>query len=250
MNTFAIALVNASIDTLMQSICCFVPDNLTAAITPLYKTVGLDPWTNTAFVAGDLTINGLLGNGSTKLLDLGVLSTTAWANTGNNINAGTSGGITLYNFTLGSGFVDFGSQSASPSAELACYIVFQPGVDDHTYFDFSNNSTGRCSFVNAGWTGFTSFNRTSAVASAIYKANSVTPFVQGATDVNNVTGIAMPSTQTMCCFGYKTAAGVATPNSNRRLSFAGIHLGLTSTQAQSLFNAVQALRTALGGGFV
>jgi hypothetical protein len=251
MNTFAIALVNAAIDTLMESVNCFVPDNLTAALTPLYKTLGNDPWTNIGpFVGGDLTVNGLLGNGTTKMLDLGFKATAAWANTGNNINAGTSGGVSLYNVTLGTGFVDFGAQSNSASAEFALYIVFQPGADDHCYHDFCNNSTARVSFANAGFMGFTSGNRTSGTQLDIYNANSVTPFSNKATNGNNAVGNAMPSTQNLCCFGYKQIGGANVPNSNRRLSFCGVHLGLSSAQAQSLYNAVQALRTALGGGFV
>lgn len=250
MNTFAIALVNASIDTLMQSVNCFVPDNLIAAITPLYKTKGNDPWTNVNFLLADLTADGLVGNATTKVLDTGLNPTTAWANTGNNVNAVTSGGITVYTFTLGSGSSgsDVGSGTGA-SQTINLYTVYTPGADNHTYFDFVNNSTGRIAVLNAGWKGFTSANRTTGTRSDVYIASSTTPFATLGSDVNTQIGNAMP-TVSFDCFGFKSLVGVNTPNSDRRISFAALHIGLSSAQAQSLFNAVQALRTALGGGFV
>jgi hypothetical protein len=251
MNTFAIALVNAGIDTMMQSVNCYVPDNLTAALTPLYKTQGSDPWTNVNFIAGDLTVNGLTGNATTKVLDSGVVSTTAWQNTAGNINANTAGGISVYLFTTGTGAsgADVGVASNAPSAEITLYGIFQPGVNNNTIFDFTNNGTDRISVLNTGFKGFLSANRTSPTAQAVYVASSGTPFATLGSNAFNTIGHAMPS-QSFCVHGYKTTAAVRTPNSDRTISFAGLHIGLSSAQAQSLFNAVQALRTALGGGFV
>jgi hypothetical protein len=122
-------------------------------------------------------------------------------------------------------------------------------VDNHTIFDFSNNSTGRITVLNAGFKGFLSANRTTGTRSDIYIASSGTPFATLGSDINTQVGNAMP-TQSFCVHGFKTTAAVRTANSDRTLSFAALHIGLSSAQAQSLFNAVQALRTALGGGFV
>lgn len=251
MNTFAIALVNAGIDTMMQAVCCFVPDGLVAALTPLYKTQGNDPWTNVGFVGADLSANGLTGDATTKVLDTGVVSTTAWQNVGNTIVAGTSGGISVYTFTLGTvaSGADMGAGSNSPTGAISLDVVFTPTTDNHTYFDFSNNSTGRIAVLNTGWKGFTSGNRTNGSRSDVYIASSSQVFTTLGSDANLVNGIAMPVVS-FCCFGFKSTTGTRTPNSNRTISFAALHLGLTSTQAQSLFNAVQALRVALGGGFV
>jgi len=228
-----------------------VPDNLTAALTPLYKTQGSDPWTNVNFVGGDLTVNGLTGNATTKVLDTGVVSTTAWQNAGNNIIAGTAGGISVYTFTVGtvSSGTDVGSSNNAPSGEIQLAVVFTPTADNHTYFDFTNQTNGRIAVANAGWKGFTSANRTTGTRSDVYIASSSTPFATLGTDVQNCVGNAMP-VQSFCCHGFKSTTGTRTPNSDRTISFAALHIGLSSAQAQSLFNAVQALRTALGGGFV
>lgn len=55
----------------------FLPESLTASLTPLVVGPGNDPWINHNFVAGDLTVNGLQGNASNKYLDTGL----TWANT-------------------------------------------------------------------------------------------------------------------------------------------------------------------------
>jgi hypothetical protein len=45
-------------------------------------------------------------------------------------------------------------------------------------------------------------------------------------------------------------SGVLTSFSSDRLSFAALHTGLTQAESLSLFNAVVAMRTSLGGGTV
>jgi len=252
MATFWNSLNAAGLIPLMINVVCFVPDNLIAAITPFFFTLGLDPWTNVGgnFVPADLSINGLTGDTLTKVLGSNITATNAFVNSGGAIAAGTSGGLTVYTFTTGPAGtqIDIGANFNTAPQSLALSAILSPGVQNTSLLDFVNHSTGRASGANAGWTGFTSGSRTSGSASSIYIANSVTAFQQLGSDANNLAGTAFGA-DSIGIFGYG-AAGSFTPSSGRTLSFAAVHLGLTSTQTQALFNAVQALRVAFGGGFV
>lgn len=252
-DAFWLSLFDNGLDVQINACCTFCNDSLIAAITPFIKNAGNDPWTNNGgnFVLGDLSVNGLTGNAINKVLDTGVVPTTAWQNTGNNANANTSGGISIYTFTVGSvsSGVDVGSASNAAAVTIELSAIFTPTASNLTFFDFTNITNGRISVVNAGWKGFLSGNRTSGSASALYEASSVQAFTTLGTDATNQIGNAMP-TVSFCCHGFKSSVGVATANSDRTISFAALHFGLTSAQAQNYFNAVQALRVALGGGFI
>lgn len=252
-NGFVWDLFKGSILGKMIAVNVFAPDNLVAALSPIFiGTGGLDPWTNVNFVAGDLTINGLKGNiAGGKVLDTGIVSTAVWNNTAGNINAATSGGISAYNFDTAGATTGFDISAAAnlASGEIGLAIIFTPTAANTLFFDFADSATGRLAVLNTGWTGFTSCSRVGPADSEAYKANSVTPFANIGSDLNNRNGSAMP-TVSFACFGYKTSGGVLTANSERRLSFAAIHFGLTATDTQNLFNAVQKLRVAFGGGFI
>lgn len=253
LDNFDYSLNQNSVDTLMQSLSMFVPDNLIACLTPLYNTFGSDPWTNNGgnFVVGDLTVNGLKGDGSTKLLLTGCVPTTIWTNAGGNFSAGTTLGLSVYSQTLGSGTaaMDMGSASNIGATQFSLAAEFQPGSANLTVFACTNNSNGQIAVANAGWIGFTSGNQTAPTAGAIYTASSTKAFGSIGTNANNQSGNAFPLQQ-LAVFGFLSNTSVAVPNSDRRLSFAAIHLGLTSAQCQALYNAVQACRTSLGGGYV
>lgn len=244
--TFLDALSTAGILTKMKSVNIFAPDNLTAAITPLVRNAGADVWTNVNFVSGDLTVNGLIGNGSNKYLKTGLMAGTIWRLNDTSVNAGMS----LYNVTSSNAAcVDFGtSQSGGqiwflmPSDNNnAAYAAYgsTPGVDQ-IY-------TG-----NSGWTGFLTGNKTSSTALAIHRANGGAPsLAQVGTANGGTNGTSIGTDAYIFAGNYGTAAS-GTPSfySTKRYSFAAMHDGLTSTEAQSLFNAVQALRVSLGGGSV
>ena len=253
LRTFAQSLNTNGLFSSMVSVLTYAPDNLIAAITPFIKTAGNDPWTNNGgnFVAGDLTINGLKGNASTKVLDSGLVSTAIWQNTANNIIAGTSGGISLYTFDVGTvaSGTDIGASNNAASGEVQLCAIFQPTSNNNCIWDFANNSTARVSSLNTGFTGFTSGSRTSGSRSDLYHASSTVAFANLGNTVINAIGNVMPI-QSFAAHGFKSSAGVLTSNSDRRISFAAFHLGLTSAQTQALYNAVQALRVGFGGGFV
>lgn len=190
-----------------------------------------DPWTNYNFVSGDLTVNGLVGNGSTKYLDTGLTPTVAFS-------SDTSFGLTDYHVTTDSNQGrDFG---------ITCAALIQ--YSNASYFDCFNEvvGQGRITASNSGWTGFLSGNRTASNSFAIYKANSGTGHTSLVT--GNTSGGTRPSISVFA-FAYNTS-GSPSGFVGRRKSLLAIHQGLTSGESASFYNAIQALRTALGGGYV
>jgi len=234
MHTFCTGLDTASLASKLAALNCFASDSLIAALTPLYYNAGSDPWTNHNFVVGDLTVNGLIGNGSSKYLQTGVKP----GDVGGQPN---SGGLTIYYFTNPN---DNGAELVGNSGGIPQFgLQFYAGT---VYFDCYAYNTGRISKAASAFTGYVSGNRTTAAREDLYTANS------GTAHSSVVSGTGAPgalSTNELYCFAANNA-GVAAYQSAKRLSFAAIHSGLSSGESSTFYSLIQALRTALGGGFV
>ena len=240
LNNLWVTLIKNQLDTKLKLINCLVPDNLTAALTPLYQIAnGNDPWTNTNFLSTDLTKDGLIGNGSSKYLNPNLLPSNMFPDD-------DTGGMTLYNMSASDVItpVEFGASQSIP--QFAIYV----GYNGVSYCDiFANDGTGRISADNSLFTGFLSGNRISSTSFALYQANSGMAFN---TLVSNSTGDAngtRPTTRVPYVFAFN-ADGSPAAYTPRRLSFVAAHLGLTDIEAQIFYNAVQTMRTQLGGGYV
>lgn len=242
LQTFWASLVSAAIDTKIIAMIPLVSDNLTAAITPIFggSAVGNDPWTNNNFVGGDLTADGLLG-ASTKYLNTGLNPNTIYS------GSAASGGLSVYTFTgSNASTIEIGCAVGAANDFFQAYV----GFGGTAFFDCWNTNgtnSGRVSGANSNFAGFVTFNRTSATASAIHKANSGTAF----TAIVSGTGQASIDTPpNATIYGFATQAN-GSPGSytTRRLSFLAVHMGLSAAEAEDLFDAVQALRVALGGGY-
>jgi len=243
LTTFYRGLDSSGLLPKMKSVNCFVPDNLTAARTPLIKTYGNDPWTNTNFVSGDLTVNGLKGDGSGKRLDTGVIANTAFS-------SNNSAGITFYS-------TDVANRTELDSSVLNNYAtsrfglaIWQTTVIFYCWSDTPDNDTAYATALTNAL-GFYSANRTSGTYSAIYAAHSTSPFAL----IGDKTTAGLTSTRTTSPLGLYSTFDVAGGNiyswySSKRFSFMSIHDGLTSGESQTLYNLVQAMRTSLGGGFI
>lgn len=220
------------------------PDNLTAALTPLVPGAGADPWGNNNFVSGDLTVNGLKGNGSSKYLNTGINPNATFATT-------TSGGLVQYisedSFTGGEG--DFGCLSAeafsafylaphigSSVGEWKCWKYLNPGADYLQGFAGSSNKPG-----------FYSGQRTAANAIAVYFADSGNAHASLATGSGSQTGVIVSAA--LYAFALNVV-GSPGSYSAKRLSFLAMTNGLSAAESAQLYARVQALRTALGGGYV
>jgi hypothetical protein len=210
----------------------FVPDSLTAALTPLISWSSMDTWTNHNFVAGDLSADGLVGNGSTKYLSTG-------------FNPATSGLSKLSMFTYVS---EIGATTTS--VDLSCsdathYFQMVAHYSDGKSYLY-DNSNGFVLNPSPG-AGFYIENRTSSTDHRCYFANSVSAFAQqGSTDTNAFS--AYPSAGCMCF--ANNAAGTIQQYSNNRMSAAGIADSMTQTDCSNLYTRIQALRVSLGGGYV
>ena len=234
------SLVAAGVDTLMIADVLFVPDNLIAAITPFFKTMGNDPWTNHNFVNADLSATGLKGDGATKYLATGIIDNVAWA-------SGTELGLGVYYTTVNNNAITFGSldinnQNMSrldenPLANLMQCSCF--GTNDlSALYQFALFGV-----PHAG--GFVAGVRQSGVRADLYCGNSVVAFSAIATILNQSAG--RPLGFEMMCFAINDN-GVVDSFSNQIYQWMGVFrgLGMTATKAQALFNAVQALQVALG----
>lgn len=247
LTTFYQGLVSNGLASKMKALNCFVPDNLIACITPLYKSasIGNDPWTNGNFVDGDLTANGLAGNASNKYLDTGAVPTASYPN--GCWSTSSNGGLSLYVHT----------STTSPSREIGSRdgnnyeINLLTNYGGTTYFDsYTDNGTGRVSGTPIGGNGagFTSGNRTAATSSYIYGANSITSSILTIAGPSGLPA-GLPPMQAIYVFAANFGGSPAA-YSDKRISFVAIHDGLTLSESQTLFNLVQAMRQSLGGGYV
>jgi len=231
LNIFALALDAASLTTKMKSVCCFVPDSLTAAITPLITNYGNDPWTDHSFVAGDLSVAGLAG-ASSKYLDTGVVPSAAFS-------ADTSGGLTAYAainaYVLGAG--------------SASYVNAFGLTDDGSYifYDcYGYTGGGRISATRTPLLSYYSGNRTAANAIAIYRARS--DFAHAAIASGTGSASSTRGPDSLYCMAVNLGGSPAQYVTNT-CSFAAIHEGLTAGESSAFYNAVQAMRTGFGGGY-
>ena len=215
----------------MISVVCFVPDNLTAAITPLYQISGRNPWLNTNFVAGDLTINGLVGDASSKYLKTG-LSASMFPST-------SSCGLSLYNSSAATGTqIDFGCSVTTDHMYMA--IDYQ-GVGQ--IFDCLTNTTPRLSSTNTGYTGFSSGNKTSPTECRVDHAKSTSTYNTFMSQ-SIATGLATNDEF------FMFAINPVQTYSSKRFSFAAVHHGLSFNDGKNFYNLVQDMRQRLGGGYV
>lgn len=236
---FCYALDTAGITSQMITVNVFAPDSLIAAITPLIKNAGNDPWTNNNFVSGDLNIDGLKGNGSNKYLVTGLNPSVVFAGP-----LSASAGITLYSTYAN------GDGSGADCVALDGSYNFSLGLwaDNvgNTSFDCFTNVTNRLSCESlANSLGYVSGNRTSMTNQSIYQANSAIPhFLAGSNALGP--GSAVPNAIILIFCWY--SSGYA-QFSLKRFSFAAIHRGLSLANSNNLFNAIQTMRKAFGGGW-
>lgn len=254
-DTFFAALDTAGIWNLMLYGLPMVPDSLTAAITPWVNTlsIGLNFPVNASFVSGDLSTTGLKGDGSTKRLGLGI-NPTNWSTIGLTASNTADFGIFLYMPDLASNpnasMIEVGSAN-SGNSNNDLYLV--PSSVSKLYFEsggFSTSGTLGSVFVSSPplLNGFYSGQRVSASDSRAYFANSVNAHAQLGSTATSAANAANNIAWDLFSVS-NTSSPAHISFSNRTISFFGVCLGLTSAQDLALYNAVQAFRTAIGGGF-
>lgn len=229
---FLHSLTNSGLNTKMLTMNAIVPDNLTAALTPLIVGSSTDPWGNHNFVSGDLTVNGLVGNGTTKYATTGVAGDVF-------VTSASAGFTVYYSSYVNEAAVELLSLDAS-AHQVGIYLY--SGV---IYFDCFNTTPSEISHALTA-AGYVSGNRISSGSFDIYFANS------GNAHSSLVHGTAAPGAMPTPQYYVWAGNNNGTPFlwTSKRLSFVAIHNGLTAAESLAFFNAIQALRTALGGGAV
>jgi hypothetical protein len=231
LRTFWNGLVSDGASSPILSLNAMVPDDIPSMQTPFVVGPGLDPWVNHGFAIGDLTVNGLVGNSTTKYLETGFVPSTAGSNLG----------CAFYTVSLaGSTGCNLSGVSASTFFQaIAKYS------DGHAYFYDNGNGVVVASPPNLG--GFYAQNRVSATDHRAWFANSTHAFAQiGSTDAaafGSYTSFAVEAFA-------NNASGTIQQFSGDRQSFAVFYSLMTSTQLSNLYNRTQTLRTSLGGGFI
>lgn len=239
LTTFYNALVSANILSKMKAVNCFVPDDLVCARTPLIVGPGLDPWTNVGFVSGDLTVNGLVGNASSKYLKTGV-------NARANLTVSDNGMTILVSVAGAASSREIGAVSITGVDDFCIYADYS----EFFLYDYGNvvggDRASAGSWVN-GNAGYLSGNVTSSSSIRCYGASPGYAHALQATG----TPVAATLLPDKTIYVFTANDGNVTPGlmSDRRLSFAAIHQGLTEAESSAFFTAINTMRESLGGGY-
>jgi Concanavalin A-like lectin/glucanases superfamily len=208
----------------------FTSNSLAAARTPLYWNPAYESyflWNNSGFASGDLSINGLTGNGSSKYLDSTIL--------GSNLPQYTTG-VGWYMYSAVDLVVDFGMVDSGTAHLLGRESYFRNG--DPAVNNINPAAGGNAFYVN---------NRTSSTDHRAYLATSSSAFAQyGSTDSASDT-LAFPSFNFLI-FCYNSF-GTPRAHTSGTMSAMAVGVGMTSSDWQNLYNRTQTFRVSEGGGF-
>lgn len=245
METFRLGMISAGLDTKMHALCVFVPDSLIAATTPLFVGIGSDPWTNNNFVGGDLTVEGLVGNGSTKYLDTGVQATSGQAVDAGTGNCGLS--LIVTDSVSSSDSVELGRTDALSSSQPSLYMQVSSGngVNNSTFSTSGNSNSDQTRITDGFRVGFVSSNSVGGTLNMYVGGPNITLYSLTSKAVATMT---TANTDTIKCFALGTTGSGVTNYSAKRLSVAAIHEGLSSGDAATLMSLMLTLRNSLGGG--
>ncbi len=248
METLRTTLIAQSVTNKIYNMCVFVPDSVIASFTPLFYHKGWAFWTNT-FVIGDLNVNGLKGNGSTKMADTGVKATVGEA-----VSASGSCGLTVIitevargtNFNIGNETV-LGRADPDFSPET----VLTPLHGSDLYFVPGNTSAGVVSYMFTNYmcpVGYISGNRDANSNLSLFVASPLEAhklLMAKAVTGNEIT--LLQNTFTVFCRRHGNTNELSTFTTNR-MSMAAIHDGFTQTESSNFWWAVKTCREQLGGG--
>lgn len=229
------ALKAANIWTKMKHINVVAPDSAIAFKTPMLKTIGTnDPYLGTGGNILSLTVNGASETGGAYLPGINLATDFASQN---------DIGITTY-VTLDStaGRRMFGHSVVATQNGFLGWYRHATAVTGYCCYDIS---ALQLSVARA--LGYLSVNRVANNNLRLYRGNSGSGHAQVAQNLN-VMATANPSVLFPMWGGYQN--NLLESFFDGRMSFFALHLGLSVTESADLYNAVQAMRTAMGGGFV
>lgn len=248
---FCLDLRLAGIIDKMHAVNVIIPDDFDAMLYPLIYRPGNgnSPWLNFNFVAADLSVGGLQGRGAdgNTYMDTGFIPSVQWGAFGND-----EGGLSVYKAQPKSGQSDINMEDIGVLVTPDRWFEMQ--TYSPSYLDFETSCWSGNAQVLGGFAGseteaFFSCSRLLTTDFRAYYGSSMIPFAQlGLTNALDVSLQQLPNIPVF--FMAINLDGVAVDFSYNRISFVAVHDGLTQAETQDLFNAVQTLRTSLGGGYV
>lgn len=243
-NTFYLAIVAAGIETKLRIANFIAPDSLVAARTPLIQNVGLDSWTEDSTIIPTLSVNGIDCSAGGCRWKCGATPTQIFTGGADDC------GLIRYSYV-------------SAKTGSVCPMGVQLGVAGFHCQDYSLSNFDRTQdvlgtfasdYLNTvnpvpGFEGYSACVRTSGANNMIqYQASSVDAHasIASRTSATNF----LQNTQEIYFLSNNNNGAVAIhlPTTDT-ISFLAVSLYLTAAESSALFDAVQALRVALGGGF-
>lgn len=238
-STYYNGLVSDLIEQKMLAVSVCATDSVSAYCTPFINRKGTtNLWENHNFVAGDLGVNGLHGNGTTKYIDTKIQPSSQ-------LTANDTGiAIYLYAHATTGTALDTGAQTASDN------LAFYPYFGGTTLSDEYNFTAGqgRASVASPG-NGYYFATRTAANSSVVYYATSSSSH---ASIVSIATSGGTIGNVNLNIFLFNLNLGgtpVANGWSDGTISYVAYTRGMTSSESSSQYNRAQTLRTDFGGGF-
>lgn len=248
METLRLGCIAAGLTNKIYSLCVFVPDSLIAATTPLFLHKGVDPWTNNNFVIGDLTVDGLKGDGSTKSLDTGCMA-KALTDGGVSDTSDGSRGLTVIvtESTGNAGTVSIGTLNPPSNIYLELEVsangitAWLPSSSNPLYFTPTND------FGRVGYVSGNTWNDANTNASLYVASPLETHKVLATKTIPDNGGTVTATDDTISVFARKQD-GTNGFWSSQRMSLAMVHDGFTAAESASFWTLALACRQQLGGG--
>jgi hypothetical protein len=237
MNQMGNTLAAAGLASLMVYLVVYVPDNLIASITPYIKTAGNDSCVNHNFVTGDLTIDGLKGNGTSKYLDSGCDPLTCFPS-----DASAGQGCYISNIPSAESRCEGSAEGNFPNGQFSLFANFN-GLLEPCAWTFASTPIGTLpSNTTAGYV----FGSIIAGTMTAFFANSSNAHASIAT---HAAGGTRPG-GTPYIFFAENSVGTIGLWTTKRLSASFLTLTLTAGQSSTFFTTLDNCRRGLGGGFV
>lgn len=247
-NTFVTTLKTAGVWTKLHMLNLMAWDS-TATIannkiymkTPQIVGCGIDPWSDTGMPNGNFTINGIQANNGVNLIDCfdGVAS-----NISNCLVNPNSASIFIYAVTVdNTNAFDWGMSDTVNGIIITSFFAAS-GSQGYV----ANIAHPATSNTGVAVAGYWAASRTANNRLDIYWASSTHPHSSMANDVT-VNTFTLSNLHSMP-LGQLNNNGAPFGASTRTFSACGLADGLSSADSLALFNAIQAVRTSFGGGFV
>ncbi len=214
----------------------FIPDSLSGMMVPLVSISGSGNWINSGFTSGDLTISGLIGNGTTKYVNTQFYP-------GHVIGSGDGGFIAYVTVDVKANVNEAGCTDAGGANAMRLYCHYG---DNNTYYNMYGPNIN--TIITTGTlVGYLGGFRTANTSFTAYHAAAASGHLVKITSA--VSSTPVPS-KVRPMYVFATNEGTTANFSAKRLSFFAITNGLSSGESLIMYNAIQQLRMDFGGGYV